>query len=326
MTQTTTPLHCTEITYKELDQPLHTLFNNSQYSDFSILFATRKERVYVWRGILASYSEYFNTMFQSSQQFTENVNSEMMVNDPEEEDSLYKLIQFFYTGTLTYTLIEEALQLLLVSQKYMIQGKLPQHLKTQIESNINVSNCFSIFQQLALLDSTAEDSFVNSILSMAVTEMARNFSTLLKEHIADLLTLSPQLMLVMMREFSKLCHPKTMKIASALMRSSSTTSTGPVVGDGVAVIHEVIPPHSPSTSYTRRKFERISQPQLRRNSRSSVSAPNLNHHAFSAEGMVKCDGKQFLRFLMDWMIMDVDARKDVVAEIKALESTLSYSQ
>ncbi|KAF0976217.1 hypothetical protein FDP41_004892 [Naegleria fowleri] len=333
MTQTTSSQ---ELTYKDVHhQPLLALFNNSHYSDFSIFFPNRMERVYVWRGILATCSEYFSTMFQSSEHFTENVNSEMIVNDPEEEDSLYKLIRFFYSGSLSYTLIDEALQLLLISQKYMIHGNVQNHLKTNIENNINVTNCFHIFCQLALLDSNPnEDSFVHSIRSVCVLEMARNFSTILREHIADLLTLSPSIMLVMMRDFSRLCHPKTMKIASSMIKSSST-STAPLEGghasaDTMTVMHDtMIPPSSPSTSsssYTRRKIEKISP--LRRNGRFSASSPNLNaNHSCNPLGfVVKCDGKQFLRFLMDWMIMDVEGRKDVMTEIKALESTLSYSQ
>ena len=39
---------------------------------------------------------------------------------------------------------------------------------------------------------------------------------------------------------------------------------------------------------------------------------------------LRCDGKKLLRFIIDWLMCDVENRKDHIQEIKAIESQITY--
>jgi len=257
-----------------------TLFNNPQFSDFCIVMTTENTRVNVWKGVLSIHSEFFKTLFSTNNQFTENVTNELILNDTNEEFFLFKLIQYFYTGVISYTNLE-AIQLLHYAQKYMVVGNLSSQLRNDVESFISSSNSYQIFLQvISFLN--PEDPFVTSILQKAVSEMGKIFDSILRNRASELLTLSPQSLIVMLKEMSQLC-------------------------------------------------QRTVSPGLRtlKHYRRSTSSLNLTVTKMPSNPIVfllNCDGKQFLRFLIDWMLFDCDVRKQYMSEIMALEQTLKYSR
>ena len=116
------------------------LYNNPNYSDFTIVFVNLKKKIFVWKGILSVHSEFFdrlfnpieeeverdeefvevtsnlaeNTIIEESTSFVQN--DEWIVNDLIEEEALLQLIEFFYSGEISFT-TEQAINLLLISQK-----------------------------------------------------------------------------------------------------------------------------------------------------------------------------------------------------------------
>lgn len=283
------------------------LYNNQNYSDFTVVLVQLNKRIRVWKGILSVHSNMFRELFnpyeeeiacesescqESLQRFDldehnliyEEISStlpststssrngvlnphqdelehgsprhrppstlnhsmidEWIVNHQPEEEALLQLLEFFYTGELTYS-IQQALNLLVVAQKYLVQGNLIESIQVELETNIKPSNCFVIFKELLALN-TPLDPFLERILHTCVSEMSKNLDTILTSNKSELLNFSPSTLTTFLKAATKIKYG------------------------------------------------------------------------------LRCDGKKLLRFIIDWLMEDVDNRKTFMPEIKSLEAQINY--
>ncbi|KAF0975983.1 hypothetical protein FDP41_005310 [Naegleria fowleri] len=178
---------------------LFKLFNHELYSDFKIKLPTCQQTIYVSKGILAMNSEFFATLFQqppnNSMQFQEFVQQELQVTGgASEENCLLKIIQFFYSGKIEYSLTSgsgvenqsngsllEILDLLLVSKQYMVTNGLVQHFLDILLKNIKAENCFELFFRVAVMDHE-QDVHLKPLFEKIIQVMAFSFSTILEKN------------------------------------------------------------------------------------------------------------------------------------------------
>ncbi|KAG2381336.1 hypothetical protein C9374_006325 [Naegleria lovaniensis] len=139
---------------------------------------------------------------QSTTALNHSVIDEWIVNNPSEEEALIQLLEFFYTGEITYN-IQQALNLLVVAQKYMVQGNLIESIQVELETNIKPSNCFVIFKELLSLN-VLLDPFLERVLHTCVSEMSKNLDSILTSNKNELLNFSPSTLITFLKAATKI--------------------------------------------------------------------------------------------------------------------------
>lgn len=218
-----------------LKRDLRTLYVEAHSSEFADASFVIKERVFkVHRCMMIARNSVFAHMFTSGMQESQ---SRMVVLSDITENSFERLLEYLYCGTdqLQLSAIEEAIELLVLSDRFLLTG-LREYCSRTIRSLLNPANAPRV---LAVADQTG-------LVHLRVEALA-----LISDHFSDLAAnqflplLSSDLLVQIIQTHCARCHPPSRPTSAIIRPAAQRPQKLPHSHPATDEPMTLSPPHSP---------------------------------------------------------------------------------